>query len=79
MNIKTGYHCEGDIVMSAQWLTYATAPFMGVSAICVVMSLTLFEAYVLGYTNDQQLHHQCHLMTLGAQVCLLIFWHEYVQ
>ena len=33
----------------------------------------------LGYTSDQQLHHLCHLMTLGVQVCLLIFWYEYVQ
>ena len=25
----------------------------------------------LGYTNDQQLHHRCHLMTLGVQVRFL--------
>ena len=31
------------------------------------------------YTNDQQLHHQCHLMTCRIQVCWLISWHEYVQ
>ena len=29
---------------------------------------------MLGYTNDQQLHHQCHLTTLGIQVRLLISW-----
>ena len=29
-------------------------------------------------TNDQQLHHYCHLMTLGVQVRLLISWHQYV-
>ena len=34
---------------------------------------------MLGYTNDQHLHHKCHLMTLGIQVHLLIAWHEYVQ
>ena len=26
---------------------------------------------MLGYTNDQQFHHQCHLVILGIQVCLL--------
>ena len=26
----------------------------------------------LGYINDQQLHHMCHLITLGIQVRLLI-------
>jgi hypothetical protein len=31
---------------------------------------------MLCYTNDQQLHHKFHLMTLGVQVCLLISWHE---
>ena len=34
--------------------------------------------HVLGYTDDQQLHHLFHLMTLGAQVGFLIYWHEYV-
>ena len=24
--------------------------------------------HMLGYTNDQQLHHCCHLMTLGVHV-----------
>ena len=33
---------------------------------------------MLGYKNDQQPHYWCHLMTLGVQVRLLIFWHEYV-
>ena len=28
--------------------------------------------HMLGYIDDQQLHHNCHLMTLGIQVCLLI-------
>jgi hypothetical protein len=32
---------------------------------------------MLSYTNDQQLHHQCHL--IGIQVHLLISRHEYVQ
>ena len=34
---------------------------------------------MLGYTNDQQLHHYFHLMTFGIQVRLLTSWHEYVQ
>jgi hypothetical protein len=34
---------------------------------------------VLGYTNDQQLDHYCHPMTLGIQVRLLIHEHEFVQ
>ena len=34
---------------------------------------------MLGYTYDRQLHHYCHLMTLGVQVQLLISCHEYVQ
>ena len=35
--------------------------------------------YMLRYTNDQQLHHYCHLMAFGVQVCLLILCHEYAQ
>lgn len=35
---------------------------------------------ILYYTNDQQLQHNCPLMTLGVQqLRLLISWHEYVQ
>ena len=34
--------------------------------------------HMLGYTNDQQLHAECHLMTLGVQVHLLIYWHKCV-
>ena len=34
--------------------------------------------HILCYTNDQQLHHQCHLMILSIQVHFLIYWHEYV-
>ena len=34
---------------------------------------------ILSYTNDQQFHHQRHLMIVGVQVHLLISWHEYVQ
>ena len=34
--------------------------------------------HMLGYTNDQQLHHCCYFMTLGVQVHLLIYLHEYV-
>ena len=30
---------------------------------------------MLDYTNDQQPHHYDHLMTLGIQVHLLIYWH----
>ena len=33
----------------------------------------------LGYTADQQLHRECHLITFGIQVHLLIYWHDYVQ
>ena len=35
-------------------------------------------SHMLGYTK-QQLHHKCHLMTIGVQVRLLLSWHEYVQ
>jgi hypothetical protein len=35
--------------------------------------------HMLGYSVDQQLHHECHLMTLGVQVRLLISWHEFAQ
>ena len=34
---------------------------------------------ILGYIDDQQLHYDFHIMTLGSQVCLLISWHEHVQ
>ena len=34
---------------------------------------------MLGYTNDQQLHHQCHLMTIGVQVRLLISCYDYAR
>ena len=34
---------------------------------------------MLGYSDDQQLHHQRHLMTLDVQARLLIPWHAYVQ
>ena len=40
--------------------------------------LPYFEVYV-EYNNIQQLHHQCHLMTLGFQMCLLTSWHGCVQ
>ena len=33
----------------------------------------------LRHMLGQQLHHKCHLMTLGVQVCLLISRHEYVE
>jgi len=34
---------------------------------------------MLGHTIDQQLHDQCHVMTLGVRLRLLISCHEYVQ
>ena len=35
---------------------------------------------MLGYTDDKQLPHKCHLMKLGVQVhSLIISWHECVQ
>ena len=34
---------------------------------------------MIGYTNDQQLHHYFHLMTLDIQMHLLTSWHEHVQ
>ena len=33
---------------------------------------------MLSYINGQ-IHHQCHLMTLGGQVHLGIFWHKCIQ
>ena len=33
--------------------------------------------HMLSYTNNQQLHHQCHL--IGVQVHLLVSCHECVQ
>ena len=35
--------------------------------------------HILAYTDDYQLHHEYHPMTLGIQVRLLISWHEYAQ
>jgi hypothetical protein len=49
------------------------------SATCVIVSLTPILRHMLGYTDDLQLHHKCHLMTLGVHMHLLISWHEYVQ
>ena len=41
------------------------------------VSLTLFiSRRMQGYTDDQQLCHQCHLITLGSQAHSLIFGHE---
>ena len=37
---------------------------------------TLFLRCMLGYTNEELVHHEC--MTLGDQVRLLISWHEYI-
>ena len=34
---------------------------------------------MLGSADDEQLHHKCHLMTLGVWVPLLISWYGYVQ
>ena len=34
---------------------------------------------MLGYIDDEQLHHKCDLMALGIQMSLLISWHEYAQ
>jgi hypothetical protein len=34
---------------------------------------------MLGYTNDRQLHHYFHLMTLDIQMCLLTSWDEHGQ
>lgn len=34
---------------------------------------------MMGYTNDQQLYHECHLVTLGNDVGSLMFRHENVQ
>jgi hypothetical protein len=36
------------------------------SVTCVIVSLTLFLRSMLRYTNDQQLHHSCHLVTFGV-------------
>ena len=33
---------------------------------------------MLGYTIDQQVHHECHVMTFGVHVHKLVSWHEYV-
>ena len=43
--------------------------------VCSSGHLLYFEVY----NNDQQLHHQCHLMTLDIRVYLLIYWRGYVQ
>jgi hypothetical protein len=48
----------------------ATTPFMVFSVTCVITSVTYPNLRcVLGYSNDQQLHRKCCLMTLGARVC----------
>jgi hypothetical protein len=51
----------------------STTPCMESSVTCPILR------HILGYTNDQQLHHKCHLMTLGVRVHFQIFGHEYVQ
>ena len=33
--------------------------------------------HMLGYSNEQNLHQQCHLVTLGVQVHILTYWLEY--
>jgi len=46
--------------------------FMMFSVICLILRR------MLGNTYDQQLQHECHLMTLGIHT-LTISWHEYAQ
>jgi hypothetical protein len=55
---------------------YST-PIMVFKVTCVVVSLYPILRRTLGYTDDQQNCHQCHLdMTLGVEVRLLISWRE---
>ena len=51
---------------------YNCTLFMVFSVTCPILR------HMLGYTNKQQLHHECHLMSLGVQAYLLISWHEKV-
>ena len=51
-----------------------TTPFMRES----VTSFPVLRR-ILGYTDDQQLHHHFHLMTLGIQVRSLTYGREQVQ
>ena len=57
----------------------STTSFMVLSVTCIIVSLYLVLRHMVGYTNDQQLQHLCHLITLGVHVLLLIPWHEYAQ
>jgi hypothetical protein len=56
---------------NSNFQTLATSP-MHTTTLFMVFSVTYpILRRMLGYTNDQQLHHQCHLTTLGIQVRLL--------
>ena len=70
---ESGYILDLDLLA----ILYHTV--MAFSVTCVISVTCPILRCVLGYTNGQQLHHKCHLMTLGVQVHLLIYWHEYVQ
>ena len=47
---------------------------MVLNVTCAVVTYPILR-HMTGYTNDQQLHHNCHLMTLDIQVRLLMEVH----
>jgi hypothetical protein len=58
----------------------ASTPFIVYSVTRVTVSLSNpILKHMVGYARYQQHHHQCHVMTLGIQVHLLIYWFEHVQ
>ena len=60
-------------------ITGSITPYMVFSVTCVVVIMYLVFRHMLCYIDDQRLHHNCHLMTLGVQVHSLTSWHEHVQ
>jgi hypothetical protein len=69
-------HVKG-VLQSQQIVVHQLRFFCATCAISITYPIL---RHMLGYTNDHQQRNQsCHLMTLGIQMHLQIFWHEYVQ
>ena len=54
--------------MQWSWAFNLICEVLNLSVTCVIVSLETMLWRVLGYTNDQQLHQWCHLMTVGIRV-----------
>ena len=61
--------CKGNILLSIL-----------MACVIVLNYNQLGDCYVTWHTPHNTIEHthaKCHLMTLGVQVPILIFWHEY--